>query len=140
MAPTKTGKCRLGLKCRLIDDVAACPTLGAEGFGAQTSPRILRLRALFAHLTEICEAPTDAFTDADLNAVCETTSAIKSGPHQYGAGRTSSSVRSSLNIGSATKRPRAQTLSPPVGSCLRCWRIARPPETPTARPDLSGRA
>jgi hypothetical protein len=37
-----------------------------------TSPRILRLRALFARLTEICEAPsTDTFTDADLNAVCD---------------------------------------------------------------------
>jgi hypothetical protein len=36
-----------------------------------TSPRIQRLRALFARLTEIGEAPTEAFTDADLNAVCD---------------------------------------------------------------------
>ena len=47
------------------------PTLDAEAFGAETSPRILRLRALFARLTGIYEAPADTFTDADLNAVCD---------------------------------------------------------------------
>ncbi len=52
----------------------------------------------------------------------------------------SSSVRSSLTIGSATRRKRAQTLSPRVGSFLRCWRTVRPLETPTARSERSGRA
>jgi hypothetical protein len=35
------------------------------------SEAVAEFRTLFAHLTEICEAPTDAFTDADLNAVCD---------------------------------------------------------------------
>ncbi len=41
-----------------------------------SSPRLDRLRALFAHLDEIAAAPPEAFTDADLDPVCDEISAI----------------------------------------------------------------
>ena len=49
--------------------LAACP-VSTSGIGSETSPRILRLRQLFARVDEFRKLPMGGVTDEDLEAVC----------------------------------------------------------------------
>ena len=49
--------------------LAACP-VSTSGIGSATSPRIIRLRQLFARVDEYRKLPMGGVTDEDLEAVC----------------------------------------------------------------------
>ena len=49
--------------------LAACP-VSTSGIGSATSPRIIRLRQLFARVDESRKLPMGGVTDEDLEAVC----------------------------------------------------------------------